>query len=174
MNLISRVSLPPPYRPSPWAELMVTAVNAGCLWWFTWMQMVAAWIYGVPGFSGGRSSIISLVFYEPAGDFPWSLAGIFLVLSVLLAVFCLMATYQMVRGKPGSSRMMAVVGFFAVILLGFSCYVQQGQKRHVEALEWYIRTEDELGGEWYGGEWDKEREFLREAIKRHRQDMGED
>jgi hypothetical protein len=173
MNSISPVSLRPPYQPSPWGELLVTAVNAGCLWWFTWMQFLMVWFFGVPAWTFHLSSIWALEHYKPLELVPLSLPELFMVLSLALAALCLFFTIRAVWRRPGGVQMILVVSFFAGILCWFSGTVLSWRIAHVEQLEGMIRYFDTAEERWFEpDEWTIDREVYQNIIDWHRHDMG--
>lgn len=173
MKTVSSVSLPIPYRPTPWGELLVTAVNATCLWTFTWLQAVTVYFFGIPGWSFHLSAARALSYYEPLNAFRVSLPQLFFWSSLAMAGLCLSFTVKAVRGKPGGIRMIAVVLFFATLSCGFSALVLRWRLLHLEHLEAAVRFFDQSEEEWFEPEeWAQDRQKFQDIIDRHRAELG--
>ena len=169
MNPVSRVSLRIPCLSTPWEALLVTAVNAGCLWWFTWLQMVTVWFFGVPGWSFHLSSVWALQYYRPVDPFRLSVPELFLTISCGLTVLSIGLTIRSAWGKPGGARMIFVVCLFGGLMCGFAGTVLKWRTLHLEQLEGTIRYLDrELQERAEDPEWI---EFLRAQQKQCRDEL---
>ena len=66
-----------------WTSAMV---DAGCLWWFLWMQFVAAFFYGLPLFGNLFDATFAIRYYLPPEGWGVTVPELFLAASIGLAV----------------------------------------------------------------------------------------
>lgn len=112
-------------------------VDAGCLWWFFWMQFVTATYYGLPWFGGPSGSIFAIRYYVPPEGRGCTVPELFLAASIGLSVLALGRCLVMSRGAGGRLRMMFLVLVSAALVVGFAWCVLSWRNIHRASLESY-------------------------------------
>ncbi len=109
-------------------------VFAGALWWFTWFHFTIKYLYGLPIFS---SPSMALVYYEQIEGYPFSLAQLFLCLSIFASILALIGVWMTSLKGTAKWRQRFLVFLFGCICSGFSCACISWEDQHIEdAKRW--------------------------------------
>jgi hypothetical protein len=94
------------------------------LWGLFWLQFVIGIMYDMPALytlSGGNWYPPAIEFYDETSEpFPWSLAGTFVMFSLLASALGMAGAWWGTQGVPGKWRMRFVVLLFSTIVCGWS------------------------------------------------------
>lgn len=104
-------------------------VFAGALWWFTWVHFVVKVFYGFPLLSGQN---MALAYYEEVSGYPFSLAQVFLVLSVFASILAFVGVWFTSLKGRARWRQRFLVFLFGSICTGFSSACVSWEQLHIE------------------------------------------
>ena len=148
LKLAHTLRLPAPIPEWPWQAMMIAVVNCYMLWALTWVQFVVNLAF----FSyQGRN----LWFYTTRTDlFGLTLPQLFLVLSVSLSIFAILAVSFCTWKTPRVWKRIGMVGIFSTIAIGGSfgsihlrhyCYESAlvGREQAIEAYQQLEMTEQD-------------------------------
>lgn len=120
--------------------LTLAIIDAGCLWWLTWMQFVTAFWFGLPLFTMDRRwSLTAMCYYLPPEGGEYSVPELFLAASIGLSLLALGRCFVMSKGARGRIRILFLVSLFASIAVGFSWSVVTWRNYHLMNVE-YLRS----------------------------------
>ncbi|MCB1088942.1 MAG: hypothetical protein KDM63_18045 [Verrucomicrobiae bacterium] len=117
----------------------LSIVNAGCLWWLTWMQFVTAEFFGLPivSFNPGHC----LWYYVTPEGWPTNLPRLFQIVTVMAVFTLFLAMPAYLTGSKGKGRQVLLVSVFSMIAIWFSSFIARYEgEQFVSAknlLEWY-------------------------------------
>tara|TARA_R110002096_G_scaffold253095_1_gene445988 strand:- start:679 stop:1170 length:492 start_codon:yes stop_codon:yes gene_type:complete len=120
----------------------LSVVNSGCLWWWTWMQFVTAFFYGLPLLTFDPAH--TLWYYVPPDGWSTNLPKMFLGISILAVLILLLGTPIILAGSKAKIRQILLLGIFSTIAVGFSLVITLAEE------DWYQSAKNEL--EWYRGD----------------------
>lgn len=108
--------------------LTLTLVNIGCLWAWTWMQMLSVFWHGLPLFTTDVE--LALLYYEPIDRWGLSLPELFFFLTIGGVAVLIPAAFFFTRNVTGGRMMLVILVVCSASALGFSGQVLQWRKFH--------------------------------------------
>lgn len=117
----------------------LSIVNAGCLWWLTWLQFVTAMFYGLPVITFNPAH--NLGYYVAPDGWPTNLPTLFLIVTVLAVLILFSAAPIFLAGSKAKIRQLVLILAFSLIALWFSLFIARSESEQYVAvknlLEWY-------------------------------------
>jgi len=139
------------------------------LWGLFYVQFLMSFMFGWSLF--GSSAAVSLEFHIKVEGYPWTLAELFLGVSVTMGIVSIVSAFVVSAKARAKWRLRLMVMLFAVFPVGFACIQYSSKDLNIESAEWQLERLEEEGEKnsespgllvWY----DREIKYLREMLKK--------
>lgn len=157
-----------------WDALTRIVLICCTLWGLFWFQFVIGVLYNMPALytlSGGIWPGPAYEFYQDNPEpYPWSLAWIFVAISLLASLIALADAWIFTRHVRGKWRMRFAVCIFVTILCGWSIASLKAESGVIAGLEYQIKQERlswRRAADWYDNPRERENilRYHREKIE---------
>lgn len=124
------------FRSKDFQAFTLTIINAGCLWWWFWLQYVTSLFFGLPFFS--RYPEANLVQYTAPDGWPVNLPTLFWMISLVWVIALGMGVPVYLAGARAKVPQIVILLVFSMIVLGFSGWLVSCEQGCYQAVQYKL------------------------------------